>query len=83
MSITFNQVTGGPGVTFSDISSEESRTYIFPKGEKVIISAPIALNVSKSGGHKVVDSEGVTHYIPPGWIELQWISGVRGNHVDF
>jgi hypothetical protein len=57
---------------FSDISSEESRIYVFPGGDSVILTNPLKLNVSASGGHRVFDGFGVSHYIPAGWIHLSW-----------
>lgn len=60
------------GLVFSDISSEKYRTYEFNNGAKVTITEPTYLNVSKSGGHRVLDKSGVSHYIPTGWIHLYW-----------
>lgn len=57
--------------TFSDIGSEEYRIYRFPGGEEVKISAPRLLSVS-AGGHRLFDDEGVSHYVPKGWIHLRW-----------
>ena len=54
-----------------DISSEVYRLYRFPKGETVMIKKPIVLIVSDNG-HRVVDKEGYSHYIPYGWIQLRW-----------
>ena len=59
---------------FEDISSERYREYRFLGGDVVRIDAPMKLNVSDSGGHRVFDAEGVSHYIPPGWIHLSWVA---------
>ena len=48
------------------------RHYQFPGGDVVTIVGPRYLHVSKSGGHRIVDDEGVGHYVPPGWIHLWW-----------
>jgi len=56
---------------FKDISSEEYRTYDFPD-YSITIEKPLKLNVSSSGGHRVLDFEGVSHYIPSGWRHLEW-----------
>jgi len=57
---------------FEDISSEKYREYIFPD-YTVRIEHPVALNVNySSGGHKVWDGQGISHYIPAGWRELKW-----------
>lgn len=60
------------GLAFTNIESEEWREYTFPRGESVRIEGPVALNVSKSGGHRLLDKNGTSHYVPPGWIHLRW-----------
>lgn len=60
------------GVPFNDISSEEFRVYEFPNGETVRIEAPAVLAVSASGGHRVLDGAGISHYVPTGWHHLYW-----------
>lgn len=57
---------------FADISSEQWREYRFLGDETVRIEAPLKLNVSASGGHRIFDAAGVSHYIPAGWIHLMW-----------
>lgn len=56
---------------FEDISSEEYRIYRFSSGE-VKIEKPTHLSVAPSGGHRVFDESGLSHYIPKGWIQLTW-----------
>jgi hypothetical protein len=60
------------GLSFTDISSEQFREYRFPKGEVVRIEKPLLLNVSKTGGHRVFDKSGTSHYIRSGWLQLSW-----------
>lgn len=60
------------GLTFADISSEEFREYHFESGFIVRINAPLFLNVSASGGHRVFDDQGQSHYIPFKWAHLTW-----------
>lgn len=57
---------------FTDISSEEYREYHFSGGELIRIDQPLKLNVSPSGGHRLYDASGVSHYIPKGWKHLKW-----------
>lgn len=57
--------------TFSDISSEEFRSYVFPGGEVVTISKPVQLSISP-GGHRLFDESGISHYVPKGWVHLKW-----------
>ena len=57
---------------FVDISSEQWREYQFLGGEKIRISAPLKLNVSENRGHRIFDANGISHYIPAGWIHLKW-----------
>ena len=60
------------GLTFVDISSEMYREYIWKDGASVWIDQPLKLNVSKSGGHRIFDSNETSHYIAPGWVHLKW-----------
>ena len=66
----FDEIKNTSQREFKDISSEEYRRYVWPEGI-VFIPNPIGLSVSKSG-HYVIDSDGVTHFIPFGFIELAW-----------
>jgi hypothetical protein len=71
---------------FSDISSEVYREYSFAsdgKTVKVRIDAPLKLAVSTSGGHRVFDAAGVSHYIPPQWHHLKWEVKEGKAHFDF
>lgn len=61
-------------LVFEDISSELYREYRFLGGDVVRIEAPLKLNVSESGGHRIFDAEGVSHYVPAGWIHLSWVA---------
>lgn len=56
---------------FKDLSDEQYRVYDFGNYQ-VQISKPLKLNVSSSGGHRIFDSNGISHYIPSGWIHLYW-----------
>ena len=69
--ITFQEVRNDSKLKFSDISSEAYREYHF-SGGVVRVDNPIALNVSKVGGHRIVDGSGASHYIPKGWFHLKW-----------
>ena len=67
-------------MNFHDISSEKYRTYVFENGSKVTIKDPLFLNVSKSGGHRVYDARGISHYIPYKWVHLYWESRQGEEH---
>jgi hypothetical protein len=67
--IRFNNASN---LNFTDISSEEYRTYHFTSGYTIRIDAPTLLNVSPSGGHRLFDASGMSHYIPKGWVHLKW-----------
>jgi hypothetical protein len=63
---------------FIDISSEMYRTYDYIKivdDEPVLVGLMIEnpqwLAVSKTG-HRILDIDGDSHYIPYGWIHLTW-----------
>lgn len=65
-------ITNNPDLVFQDISDEQYREYEF-KDKTIRITLPLQLNVSKSGGHRVLDFGGVSHYIPTGWLHLSWL----------
>lgn len=60
------------GLTFVDVSNELFRVYSWKDGSKVTINRPLKLNVSKSGGHRLLDGMGISHYVAPGWNHLYW-----------
>lgn len=59
------------GHLFSDISSEQYRVYEFCD-KSIRIENPLLLSVSASGGHRVWDAKGVSHYIPSGFRHIFW-----------
>jgi len=56
---------------WDDISSELYRVYEF-SDKKITIDEPLLLSVSQSGGHRIFDTSGVSHYIPSGYRHLYW-----------
>lgn len=60
------------GLDFKDVSTEKYRTYVWSDGFKVTITEPTHLNVSNSGGHRLLDRSGISHYVPSGWKHLYW-----------
>lgn len=68
----FKDFRNGTPHKFDDISSETYREYEF-ENTTVRIDNPVALNVNySSGGHRVWDAQGKSHYIPSGWVHLNW-----------
>jgi hypothetical protein len=65
---------------FTDISSEDYRVYVFSDME-IRIEGPQMLSVASSGGHRVFDAQGVSHYVPKGWRHLKWKA--RDGHPHF
>lgn len=72
-------ITNNPNLKFSDLTDEEFRVYEYLNEvggqigwEKVVMYGPVALAVSSSGGHRVVTSDGKSHYLPAGWKHLYW-----------
>ena len=73
MTETFKTFRNDSNLKFSDISSEQWREYIFSDSFIVRIDSPVALSISKSGGHRLFDADGVSHYVPAGWKHLRWL----------
>jgi len=60
---------------WKNIDHEVYREYSFAIDGKIIrvrIHNPVLLNVSKSGGHRILDVDDVSYYIPFKWISLIW-----------
>jgi hypothetical protein len=58
---------------FKPLTDELFREYTFSEGHTLRIEAPQKLHVSASGGHYVLDSAGVSHYIRANsWRTLKW-----------
>lgn len=57
---------------FMDISAEAERTYHFPGGNTFTIPSPTHLHVSASGGHRLMNEEGMGHYVPAGFLAITW-----------
>ncbi len=64
---------------WDDLSDEKYRTYTFPGGNEYTIYRPQKLNVkAKPEGHShrvishTTEGKPVSHYIPAGWIALEW-----------
>lgn len=78
--LTTDHFINESGLEFTDISTEAVRRYHYKGGDTVEIPNPLWLNVSRSGGHRVFDAQGVSHYIPKGWIELTWVAKPGAAH---
>ena len=57
---------------FTDIRSEQWRSYTFPGGDQVTINEPAWLAISQSGNHRILDKDRVSHLVTAGWIHLAW-----------
>ena len=81
------------GLNFRDISNEVKRTYLMVgSGGQLIdqhIHNPQWLAISASGGHRLMDGEGVCHYIPKaspsqcGYIAVSWTVRDGESHFRF
>jgi hypothetical protein len=56
---------------FVDISTEMFREYNFGQKGFVRVDRPQWLSAGPNG-HRVLDIEGISHYIPSGWIHIKW-----------
>ena len=56
-----------------DLSSEAYRIYSYADGATFRIDAPVQLNVTDTGSHRVLDAAGMTHRPTPGWLAISWM----------
>lgn len=80
--------TNNPNLEFKSIDKELWREYDFlNEGTNEVytmrIEKPLVLNVSKSGGHRVIDSTGMAHYIPYKWIAIRWMNKEGAPRAQF
>ncbi len=68
------------GLEFADISSELWREYLFDNGMTIRIEEPLRLHVSLEG-HRLFDSNGISHYVPNRWLHLRWKA--KNDHANF
>jgi len=74
----FKDIKVPKDMKFVDISTEKYRQYYYPSTHRDIkyhvvqVEEPIALSVSKSGGHRIILSDGISIYINTGWFFIKW-----------
>jgi hypothetical protein len=62
-------------LNWHNIDHEIFRCYTFiidGKPAKLRINNPVLLNVSKSGGHRILDKDDVSYYVPYKWLCISW-----------
>ena len=70
----FKDLRNESGLEFTDISVEEKRVYYKNGSVVLVVNNPIALNVSSSGGHRILDGEFTCHYLKPeAWDRITWL----------
>lgn len=57
-----------------DISVEAWREYQFGNKVVVRIEKPVDLYISASGSHRVVDEEGITHWVRGDFTTIRWFA---------
>ena len=57
---------------FIDISFEMFREYVYPNGAKIRIDNPLRLSIANNNAHRLFDLNGLSYYIPQGWISIVW-----------
>ena len=67
----FRDIRVSDGMGFMDISEIKYRTYFYADGS-VTFDSPIAINVSKSGGHRLILEDGKSVYVRPGWFAFEY-----------
>lgn len=56
---------------------ENSRTYLFPNNENIVVDNVRYVRVSESGGHRLTTRGGGMVYIPPTWLAID-VTSNRG-----
>lgn len=58
--------------TIIDVADELYRVYTYEDGRKFRINRPKTVYVLADGGHRVVDSDGVTHRPERNYVGISW-----------
>lgn len=83
---TAPQAHNPEGMTKSDVTVEAWREYVFSDGFVYRVADPCILYVKRKpegDSHRVVDREGVIHYVPTGWRILRWHNKAGAPEVAF
>ena len=80
--VAFRPTVAKPSLPFRNLSDQQYRVYDFGD-HQVRLVKPMKLNVSESGGHRVFTADGVSHYIPYGWVHLYWVVKEGCPHFAF
>lgn len=64
-------------LTFKSTENERWRDYVWADGFVLHIPEPLWVNVSKSGGHRVIDKQKRCYYVHSSWRYITW-EGKRG-----
>ena len=79
--------TNNPNLKFASIDVELWREYDFMTGSGDVVTlridSPVALNVSSTGGHRIIDKEEVAWYIPYKWFALRWMAKKGAPRIVF
>ena len=67
----FKDLKNESDYTFFDVTSERYREYVFLGKGTIKIEEPVAVAVSRSG-HRVLDTAGISHFIPSSWDAIHW-----------
>lgn len=57
---------------FKDLRGEVSRIYVFPGGDQLVVENPVQLRVTASGHQRLVDADGNSYIIAPGWLYIRF-----------
>lgn len=60
---------------FAEISGENSRTYLFPKGAELTVFGVTKICVRPSGTHRLESAGGFKYIVPAGWIGIRIDAG--------
>ena len=81
--LNFKDIKVPNNIDFKDISGELWRTYLMQSGNIIRIDDPVALYVTKTGSHYVIDRNGIVTYVRPLFEAIQWEKRENEPHIFF
>jgi hypothetical protein len=55
---------------------EKWREYVYQNGFVYRVDHPHTVHISETGSHRVVDGDGIAHYVGSSWIVIRWDGSV-------
>lgn len=70
--MNFKDVQEQEVLEFKSVENETYRLYIYKNGFTIKVDNPVAIHISRSGGHRLILASGRCMYVKAGWIAFAY-----------